>query len=72
MCRLIQVLQAISVDSIVDITLELRIVTLLVIVRKGLHILSNMATEDIFAKNFCIELLTLDVVSRETGLGMSN
>jgi len=36
-----------TLDTVVDILLELRLVALLIVVGKSLHVLSNVATEDV-------------------------
>jgi len=52
--------------------LELRLVSLLIIIGKGLHVLSNVTTEDVFAQGLSIELLGLNVVTWEAVLGVGD
>jgi hypothetical protein len=68
----IQLLQSISFYLIIDIALELRLVPLLIVVGKGLHVLSNVATEDVFAESVGIELFGLDIETWETVLGVGD
>jgi len=64
----VQVLKTISLDIIVDVLLELALVSLLIIVGKSLHVLSDVAAVDILLQGLGIELLGLHVVTRESVL----
>lgn len=69
---LIDLLDVSSVNLVLDVLLELRLETLLIIVGKTLHVLSDVAAEDVFAESLGVELLTLDVVTGETVLGVGD
>lgn len=71
-CLLVQLLQSISLDLVVDVALELGLVSLLIIIGKSLHVLSDVATEDVFAEGLGVELLGLDIVTRESVLGVGD
>lgn len=66
----VQILQVTGVDLSVDVLLELRLEALLVVVGKTLHVLSNVATEDVLAESFGVEFLRLDIEPGETVLGV--
>ena len=72
MSLLVQLLQSIGLNLIVDVALELGLVALLVIVGKSLHVLSDVAGEDVLAESLGIELLGLDVVTGEAVLGVGD
>ena len=62
----VQLFQTISLDVVLNVLGELRLVALLVIVGKSLHVLSNVTTKDVLAQSVGIELLAFWVVARET------
>ena len=66
----VELLQSISLNLVVDVALELGLVSLLIIVGKGLHVLSDVAAEDVLAEGVGIELLALNIVTWETVLGV--
>ncbi len=68
----VQVLDAIGLDVIIYVLLELTLVTLLVVISQSLHVLGNVTGEDVLAENLAIELLPLDVETRESVLGVGN
>lgn len=69
---LVSLLETLSIKIIVEVTLELRLVALLIVVGKSLHVLSNVATEDVLAESLGIKLLALNVVTREALLGVGD
>ena len=62
----------ISSDSILDVSGELPLVGFLVILKKVLHVVGHVDTEDVLAVNLCVELLGLVVVAGETLGGVRN
>ena len=68
----VEVLEGISLHVIVDVLLELRLVALLIIIGKGLHVLSDVATEDVLAEDLSVELLGLNVEAGESVLRVGN
>ena len=66
----VELLNVTSLDLALEVLVELALVTLLVIVGKGLHVLSNVTTEDVVAEGLGIELLGLDVEAGEAALGV--
>lgn len=68
----VQVLNAISLDVIIDVLLELALVALLVVISEGLHVLGDVATEDVLAESLGVELLGLDIETGETVLRVGN
>jgi hypothetical protein len=71
-CLLVQLLQSIGLNLIIDVALELGLVSLLIVVGKGLHILGDVTTKDVFAQGLGIELLGLHVVTWEAVLGVGD
>ena len=71
-CLLVQLLQSIGLNLVINVALELGLVSLLVIIGKGLHVLSDVATKDVFAEGLGVELLGLNVVTRESVLGVGD
>lgn len=69
-CIGVQLLEAVSLNLVVNVALELRLVALLVVVGKSLHVLSDVAAEDVLAEGLGVELLGLHVVAWETLLGV--
>lgn len=64
----VDLLEVTSVDLVVDVLLELAVEALLIIVGQGLHVLSDVATEDVLAQGLGVELLGLNVVAGEAVL----
>jgi hypothetical protein len=71
-CVLVQLLKTVSLDVVLDVAAELRLVALLVVVGEGLHVLSDVTTKDVLAEGLGVELLAFHVVSGETVLGVGN
>ena len=71
-CVLVQLLKAVSLDVVVDVAAELRLVALLVVVGESLHVLSDVTTEDVLAEGLGVELLAFHVVSGEAVLGVGD
>lgn len=68
----IELLKTIGLDLVVDVALELGLVALLIVVGEGLHVLSNVATEDVLAEGLGVELLGLDIEAGESVLGVGD
>lgn len=66
------VLKVTSIDLALNVLDELRAVALLIIIGKGLHVLSNVATEDVAAESLGVELLSLNVETGEAVLGVGD
>lgn len=71
-CVLVELLKTVGLKVVVDVAAELGLVALLIVVGEGLHVLGNVAAEDVFAESLGIELLAFDVVTGETVLGVGN
>jgi len=71
-CLSVQLLQSIGLYLIIDVALELGLISLLIIIGKGLHVLGDVTTEDVFTEGFGVELLGLNVETWETVLGMGD
>lgn len=69
---LVELLKTVGLDLLIDVARELGLVTLLVVVGEGLHVLSDVAGEDVLAEGLGVELLGLDVVTGETLLGVGD
>lgn len=63
---LVELLKTVGLDVVVNVALELGLVTLLIVVGKSLHVLSDVAGEDVLAEGLGVELLGLNVETRET------
>ena len=72
MCVLVQLLKTVSLDVVIDVAAELRLVALLVVVGESLHVLSDVTTEDVLAEGLGVELLAFHVVSGEAVLGVGD
>lgn len=68
----VDLLQVASVDLLLGVLVELAAEALLVVVGEGLHVLSNVATEDVATESLGIKLLGLDVEAREAVLGVGD
>lgn len=68
----VEVLKTVSLNVVVEVLLELALVSLLVIVGKGLHVLGDVATVDVLLQGLGVELLGLHVVTGESVLGVGN
>jgi hypothetical protein len=71
-CVLVELLKTVGLDIVIDVAAELRLVALLVVVGEGLHVLSDVTTEDVLAEGLGVELLAFNVVTGETVLGVGN
>ena len=69
---LVEILESLSLNIIIDVTLELGLVALLIVIGEGLHVLSDVSTEDVLAEGLSVELLGLHVVTWEAVLGVWN
>lgn len=68
----VQVLKTISLNVVVNVLLELALEALLIVIGQGLHVLSNVTTEDVLAEGVGVELLALHVVSGESLFRVGN
>ncbi|KAL5889936.1 hypothetical protein ACKVWL_011618 [Pyricularia oryzae] len=68
----VDVLKSIGVNVLVDVLLELALVALLIVVGEGLHVLGDVATEDVLLQGLAVQLLALNVESGETVLGVGD
>lgn len=69
---LVELLKTVGLNLVVGVAAELGLVALLIVVGEGLHVLGNVATEDVLAEGFGVQLLGLHVVTGETLLGVGN
>lgn len=69
---LVELLESVGLNIVIDVALELGLVALLIVIGEGLHVLSDVTTEDVLAEGLGIELLGLDIVTWETLLGVWN
>jgi hypothetical protein len=67
-----ELLKTVSLEVVVDVAAELGLVALLIVIGKGLHVLGNVASEDVLAESLGIKLLALNVVTGEAVLGVGN
>ena len=72
MSLLVQLLKTISLNLIVNVARELRLVALLIVIGESLHVLGNVTSEDVLAQSLGVELLGLNVVTWETLLRVWN
>lgn len=68
----VEVLKTLSLNVVIDVLLELRSETLLIVIGEGLHVLSDVTTEDVVSEGVGIELLGLHVVTGESLLGVGD
>lgn len=68
----VELLEGVGVDLVLDVLDELGVVALLVVIGKTLHVLSNVTTEDVLAEGLGVELLSLNIVTGEAGLGVGD
>lgn len=61
-----------TLNTVINVLLELRLVALLIVIGKSLHVLSDVTAEDVLAESLGIELLALNVVTGESALGVGN
>jgi len=69
---LVELLKTVGLNVVVDVALELGLVTLLIVVGKSLHVLSDVTGEDVLAEGLGVELLGLNVETGETLLGVGD
>lgn len=68
----VEVLNVTGLNLVLKVLVELAAVTLLIVVGKTLHVLGDVATEDVVAESLSIELLGLNVVTGEAVLGVGD
>lgn len=68
----VELLKAISLNVVLNVAGELGLVALLIVVGEGLHVLSDVASEDVLAERLGVKLLGLDIVTREAVLGVGH
>lgn len=69
---LVQLLQSIGLYLVIDVALELGLVSLLIVIGQGLHVLGNVSSEDVLAEGLGVELLGLHVETGESVLGVGD
>lgn len=72
MSFLVQLLETIRLNLVINVARELRLVALLIVVGKSLHVLGNVTSEDVLAQSLRVQLLSLNVVTWETLLRVRN
>ena len=68
----VDLLKVASLDLVLDVLDELGLVALLILVGEGLHVLSDVATDNVVLESVGVKLLGLDVVTGETALGVGD
>lgn len=68
----VELLNVTSLNTSLLVLVELGAEALLIVVGKTLHVLSDVATEDVVAESLSVELLGLDVETGEAALGVGN
>lgn len=68
----VEVLDVTGLNLVLKVLVELAAVTLLIVVGKTLHVLSDVTTEDVVAEGLGIELLGLNVETGEAVLGVGD
>jgi len=68
----VELLEVTSIDLLLDVLGELGLVALLILIGEGLHVLRDVATDDVAAQSLGIQLLGLNVVTGEAALGVGN
>lgn len=68
----VELLNVTSLNTSLLVLVELGGETLLIVVGKTLHVLSDVATEDVVAESLSVELLGLDVETGEAALGVGD
>lgn len=68
----IDILDAVSLNTVIKVRLEDLAEALLIIVSKLLHVLGDVATDNVLLKSLGVELLGLDVPTRETLAAVRN
>lgn len=68
----VKVLKTLSLNVVIDVLLELTAETLLIVIGEGLHVLSDVTTEDVVSEGVGIELLGLDIVTGKSLLGVGD
>lgn len=69
---LVHLLEVTGIDVVLDVLGELGLVALLILIGEGLHVLRDVATEDVVAEGVGIELLGLNVEAGEAALGVGD
>lgn len=68
----VELLDVAGLDAVLNVLVELAAETLLIVVGKTLHVLGDVASEDVVAESLGVELLGLDVEAGEAVLGVGN
>lgn len=68
----VDLLEVTSVDLVLNVLDELGLVALLILIGEGLHVLSDVTTDDVVLEGLSVELLGLDVVTGETAVGVGD
>ena len=65
-CLGVDILQTVGLEIVVNVLVELLLVPVLVVVGKLLHVLGNVATENVLLERLAVKFLGLNVVAGET------
>ena len=68
----VELLNVTGVNLVLSVLVELAAEALLIVISETLHVLGNVTTENVAAESLGVELLSLDVVTGETALGVRN
>jgi hypothetical protein len=68
----VDLLKITSLDLVVDVLDELGLVALLILIGEGLHVLSDVTTDNVVLEGLGVELLGLNVVTGETAVGVGD
>lgn len=68
----VEVLETVGLNVVINVLLELGLVALLIVIGEGLHVLSDVAAEDVLLEGLGIKLLGLDIETGEAVLGVGN
>jgi len=69
-CILVELLKTVGLNVVINVSLELGLVALLIVVGKSLHVLGHVTCEDVLAESLGVKLLALNVETREALLGV--
>jgi hypothetical protein len=68
----VDLLKVTSLNLVLNVLGELGLVALLILIGEGLHVLSDVATDNVVLEGLGVELLGLNVVTGETALGVGD
>jgi len=67
---LVDLLELVGVDALLLVAAELTVISLRILLKKLLHVVSNVTTEDVLAENLGVELVLLIVPTNKTTLAV--